>query len=186
MSRNDDVARALRDAASQLLTIHGPTGLSVRAVATAAGQTTMAVYSRFGGKAGLLDALYQEGFGVLADAQAAVPESEDPLRDLEKLLMRYRHTALVHAAHYALMFGGKGFTPSDASRQVAWSTFEHLAGRVKRCQDAAQLAPGDPLKIAHAIFALCHGLVAVEMEGMAEGADAYREAVRALLRGFAP
>ena len=134
----------------------------------------------------MLDALYQEGFKALSEAQRAIPETEAPLADLERLLLRYRHTALVHSSHYALMFGAtKGFEPSEAARASALEVFAHLRHRVQRCIDANVLK-GDVEAIAHATFALCHGLVSVELEGFAvEPAERYRSAVRALLRGYA-
>ena len=66
------VRRALLDAASRLLVEEGPQALSMRRVAAAAGCSTTVLYTLFGGKEGLADALYREGFARLTAAiQAA-------------------------------------------------------------------------------------------------------------------
>jgi AcrR family transcriptional regulator len=66
---------ALLNAARNIFVNEGVKGLSVRRVAESAGCTTMAVYSRFKGKAEILGALFDEGFEQLASAQQAVAES---------------------------------------------------------------------------------------------------------------
>src|SRR5918993_359272 len=54
--------RALLDAASGLLLEEGPGALTMRRVAGAGGCSTTVLYTMFGGKEGLADALYREGF----------------------------------------------------------------------------------------------------------------------------
>ena len=53
---------ALLAAAHDLLATEGPAALTVRRIAAAAGMSTMNVYSRFGGKDGVLDELFIDGF----------------------------------------------------------------------------------------------------------------------------
>ena len=67
----DATSRALRAAASRILDAEGIGALSLRRVATEAGVTTMGIYSRFGGKDGLLDALCLEASS--ASTPPAVP-----------------------------------------------------------------------------------------------------------------
>ena len=57
----DDVLRCALD----VLERGGPPAVSARRVATAAGTSTAALYEFFGDKAGLVRALYWEGFGAL-------------------------------------------------------------------------------------------------------------------------
>ncbi|MEM6604761.1 MAG: TetR family transcriptional regulator, partial [Pseudomonadota bacterium] len=61
MSERSNKERILL-AASKLLASGGLASLSVRAIATEAGLSTIAIYSHFQGKQGVLDALYIEGF----------------------------------------------------------------------------------------------------------------------------
>ncbi|MEM9696441.1 MAG: TetR/AcrR family transcriptional regulator, partial [Myxococcota bacterium] len=61
-------ATDLLAAASRLLAEYGPEALTVRRIAHAAGCSTMAIYSHFGGKNGVVDGLFQEGFRTLIEA----------------------------------------------------------------------------------------------------------------------
>src|ERR671914_2944683 len=54
--------RALLDGASGLLVAEGPGALTMRRVAAVAGCSTTVLYTMFGAKEGLADALYREGF----------------------------------------------------------------------------------------------------------------------------
>ena len=51
----------------------------------------MGLYSRFGGKDGVIDELYVEGFDQLCDAMSALPKTDDALGDLR--LLRAQPTA---------------------------------------------------------------------------------------------
>ncbi|MFM7253131.1 MAG: TetR/AcrR family transcriptional regulator [Ilumatobacteraceae bacterium] len=57
--RSRDTVDRILDATQRQLATSGVTGLDLRAVCAAAGLTTGAVYSRFSGKEGLLDALFE-------------------------------------------------------------------------------------------------------------------------------
>ena len=122
----DEQGQRILEAASQLLSTEGASALSVRRIATAAGCSTMGLYSRFGGKDGVVDELFAEGFERLITAMRARPLSDDPLADLRGSAECYRVTALANATHYMVMFGGAvpGFVPSDASHlrsRTRWS-----------------------------------------------------------------
>jgi AcrR family transcriptional regulator len=69
----DELTRQLIDEGARLLAEQGPAGLSLRKLAAAVGTSTMTVYTRFGGKEGLLAAMYREGFGALASECALLP-----------------------------------------------------------------------------------------------------------------
>src|SRR5262245_56145031 len=98
----------------------------------------MGLYSRFGGKEGVLEALFVEGFEDLCEAMAALEDTADPVADLRTCGLGYRAFALGHATHYLVMFGGAvpGFEPGPESVDVALASFERLVGRVQRCVDA--------------------------------------------------
>src|SRR6187551_152568 len=99
-----DVEQALIDAAEAVLTRSGPSGLTVRAVATEAGVALMGVYNRFGGKDGLVEAVLIRAFDGLRDAVAGRGEP-DPIERLAESGRRYRAFALAHPQQYAVMFG---------------------------------------------------------------------------------
>ena len=64
-------------AAVDLLHEHGPDALQTRKIAGAAGTSTMAVYTHFGGMRGLIAEVAAEGLRQF-DAALAMPQTADP------------------------------------------------------------------------------------------------------------
>ena len=151
----------LLDAAQRLMEEHGPGALRVRDLATAAGQSTMGVYTHFGSKQGLLEQLYLRGFQLLESRLGSVPSDGRGRQELLAFAQAYRAFALENEALYGLMFerAAPDFVPSDASRLAGLATFEMLARRV------ADWRPDftDPAADAHLIWATMHGLVTIEL-----------------------
>ena len=180
------------EAARRILTVEGPAGLTIRRIATAAGHSTMAVYSRFGGKDGLVDELFTEGFTLLTEALEAVAPTDDPLADLDRQGAAYRRFALEHPQHYSLMFDRPvpGYEPGDATVPVATGALDVLARGLARAMEHGVLTRGDPLATAVAVWGTCHGLVSLEKAGSAppgiDWATTYEHTCHALLRGLAP
>src|ERR1700761_1555958 len=85
--------RTVRDellhAAVGLLDEHGPDALQTRKVASAAGTSTMAVYTHFGGMRSLIAEVAEEGWGQI-DAAQSVPQTDDPVADLMATGLAYR------------------------------------------------------------------------------------------------
>ena len=185
----DDQGRRILEAASGLLSEEGASALSVRRIATAAGCSTMGLYSRFGGKDGVVDELYAEGFERLITAMKANPVTDDTLADLRRCATCYRDTALANATHYMVMFGGAvpGFVPSDASHAIAHDAFGGLVAKVARCTDAGVLV-GRPDEIAEVLWGSIHGLVMLELVGinplLSDPGERFARALDALFDGF--
>src|SRR5690606_38802919 len=112
-TNDDTVAERLVDSARRLLADGGLHQVTMRSVAVGAGVSTMNVYSRFGGKDGLLDVLYREGFDTLGQRLAAIDEPDLPSQ-IRAFAATYRAFALEHPARYELLFGGvaRNFQPS--------------------------------------------------------------------------
>jgi AcrR family transcriptional regulator len=185
----DEQGQRILEAASELLSTEGASALSVRRIAAAAGCSTMGLYSRFGGKDGVVDELYAEGFERLVDAMRANQPTDDPLGDLRRGAGCYRDTALANATHYMVMFGGAvpGFEPSDASHELAHAAFNGLVGKVARCTDAG-LFDGSPDQIAELLWGSIHGLVMLEIVGinplMSDPSTRFDRALDVLFRGL--
>jgi AcrR family transcriptional regulator len=164
---DDDQSRAILEAASRILTEEGAAALTVRRIAAEAGCSTMGLYSRFGGKEGVVDELYVEGFEHLAAGLNAMVDTDDPVQDLRTCGRAYRDTALKHATHYMVMFGGAvpDFVPSKASFGVAHQAFDRLVSRVQRCIDIGAFK-GDAPQIAEVWWGAMHGLVMLELVGI--------------------
>jgi AcrR family transcriptional regulator len=191
--RGDDTRGALLAAAHDLLATEGPGALTVRRIAAAAGVSTMNVYSRFGGKDGVLDELFVDGFRRLTAKMQTSPSSNDPLADLRQCGACYRQFALENPTYYSLMFDRvvPDFEPSDHATATALASLGELAIRVRRAMDADRLRPGDPFTVAAALWACEHGLVSLELRMGDEHGDPFDWdaiaplAVEAMLRGLA-
>jgi AcrR family transcriptional regulator len=151
----------LLDSALALLKERGPGALRVRDLSEAVGKSTMAVYTHFGSKQGLLEQLYLHGFRVLEDRLKTVPSTGGGRQELLAFALAYRKFALDNEALYGLMFerATPDFTPSDDSRMAGLATFEMLRQRI------ADWRPDltDPAPNAHLVWAAIHGLVSIEL-----------------------
>jgi AcrR family transcriptional regulator len=181
---------SLRDelllATAELVDRSGPAKVTLRDVAAAAGTSTTAVYSLFGGKSELLTAVVDEAFRSFGSSQAAALEG-----GLRGLGTAYRHWALSHPAMYRLMFGGA--LASFAECLPSPDTTTDAMGPLKEAVTAAQQAGGwrqEPADIvAAAIWGQVHGLVSLELAqvgppGM-DWAAAYNAALEAIARSWA-
>jgi AcrR family transcriptional regulator len=159
--------RALLDAASGLLLEEGPGALTMRRVAGAVGCSTTVLYTQFGGKEGLADALYREGFERLRRRLEAADGGLDPRARLGALAEAYRGNALAERGYYGVMFQQAipGFQPSPASLAVAGASLEVLATVVLDAMEAGLLRPGDPRAVAEVLWAAVHGAVSLELAG---------------------
>lgn len=188
----DELALALLHEASRVLSEEGPHALTVRKIADAAGTSTMGVYSRFGSKNGVVEALYREGFSRLQSAMSAVGATGDTIDDLQRLGRAYRQNAFDNPAHYAVMFGGvvRDFEPSDAARAQAGEVFVLLVKAVQRAIDCGDLRPVDAANAAYALWAMMHGLVGLETCGASPPIESdfeerFSVACDAVVQGFA-
>jgi AcrR family transcriptional regulator len=160
----DDVGNALLAAARELLAAEGAQALTVRRIASHAGLSTMNVYSRFGGKDGVVEELFIGGFRGLGDEMAAVPETADPMSDLAHCGQAYRRFALAHPTVYSVMFDSvvPDYVPSEGAAELASATLGFLATRLQRAMDAGFLAQRPPLHAAAMVWSACHGVVSLE------------------------
>jgi AcrR family transcriptional regulator len=161
------VERELLAAAEAVLVRDGPSGLTVRAVATEAGIAPMGVYSRLGSKDGLLDALLIRGFDRLRAALGAADEA-DPLQRLRGCGRRYRQFALANPHFYSIMF--EGAIPrdhrSDTVAEHAAAAFGALVRSVELAAAAGQVIAPDATEVAQQMWNAVHGAVALELRGM--------------------
>jgi AcrR family transcriptional regulator len=185
---HDDALRGtLLTKAAELAFEHGVAALTLRKVAAAANTSTTAVYSLFGNKDGLLDALYQEAAQRFAAGLADVGESADPVADLVRLGVAYRDYAVGNPNLYGLMFSPH--PDLSAQRQAELSaTFDALVAAVRRAQRAGGLRAAPAEQIALSCWGIAHGLVSVELAGtVPDGVDVaanYEVALRAVVDGW--
>jgi AcrR family transcriptional regulator len=188
----------LIEATLQLLREGIQTDLTVRGIATAAGTTTMALYTGFGSRDGLLDVVYARGFEQLRARMAPAAQVGDASEAVLGLLEAYRAFALANPGLYGLLFERvlPGFDPSAEVRSTALdTTFGLLTSQAGRLlgTDAQNEASR---RLAYTLWALTHGLVSLELShasrtplahpALAEtdGQDVLDSALRAALAGW--
>ncbi len=166
----DAQRRLLLDIASGLLETEGAAALTMRRIAAEAECSTTVLYSMFGGKSGVLEALWVEGFERLDRALQRV-SAEDPLDRLAMLGRAYRETALANRAYYALMFQRPlpDFEPSPAAYAQSLRALRAITEAVQHCMNLGVFRPGDAAHIARVLWAATHGAVSLELAGY-EGA----------------
>jgi AcrR family transcriptional regulator len=174
INRNhDETSAALLTAAHRLLAEDGPEALTVRRIASEAGMSTMNVYSRFGGKDGVIDELYVDGYRRLIAEVEAVPLSDDVMVDLMQIAHTYRNFARANPTYYRIMFRHtvSGYDPSAEAVAIALGGLSTFVSIVQRGQQLGQIVSfkdNDSQDIAAALWATCHGIVALELDGVAE------------------
>jgi AcrR family transcriptional regulator len=171
---HDETSASLLVAAHRLLAEDGPEALTVRRIASEAGMSTMNVYSRFGGKDGVIDELYADGYRRLEAALMAVPVTDDVVADLWKLAEAYRSFARDNPTYYRIMFRitVPGYDPSPEAVATALSSLSKFVSRVSDGQRQGRIVTyadgNDAQDIAAGLWAMCHGIVSLELDHVAE------------------
>jgi len=184
---DERTAAALMAAAERAIQQDGVDALSVRGVAADVGTTTRAVYSVFGSKSGLVDALASRAFELLHEGLDALPVTDDPAADLVEAGLMFRRFATGHPSLFALGFLQHRMA-SPAVRRTATDALDVLRQRVQRLADAGRLGGRTVESATRQFDALCEGLAFVELRGwpIPGGVEAmWREGLGALVAGFA-
>jgi AcrR family transcriptional regulator len=176
---------ALRDRllrhALERVSADGMPALSLRALAAECDTSTTAVYSLFGGKAGLLTALFDEALCRFR-AHLAVPPGNDTLDDLVQLALAYRQGALAQPHLFEVVFDG------DPQELASGAALAPLREFVQRAVEDDALRPDlDPATAALALWATVHGWVCLQLRGLLPpGAEArFEDALRSVTAGWA-
>lgn len=175
VSREDELderRRRIIEVAAAMIVAEGAHGLSLRQLAREVGGSTQQIYTLFGGKPGLADALYAEGFRRLGEAMIAALASGPPAGDPDRIIAMghaYRAFAQAQPALFSVMFGRAipGFTPARRTRHEGRSsTFGNVVTIVQECLDAGTLTGADAQEIARVCWLTAHGLSALEAAGL--------------------
>jgi AcrR family transcriptional regulator len=193
-AESSDTRAAILRAALGVLTDEGYGALTVRRVAAEAGCSTIGVYTWFGGKDGLIEAILIEGFTSFTAALRRARPGSGPLAKLSAQGRAYRRWALANPMHYRVMFleAASGFDVSDAVTNAATPAYLCLHDAVREAADRHELATDDVDATALAVWGTVHGLVSLELLGRrpAELSDAgvesraYELALRLLVGGL--
>jgi AcrR family transcriptional regulator len=185
-------AQKIATAARRLLDREGAEAVTMRRVAEVVGITPMAVYRHYADRAGLLNALANEGFEELARRLATQRFSVDIERRLTKMANIYLEHALENPRLFELMF----LKPREGARRYPRDfklgdspTANLLAEVIREGVDSGYLRKDDTWEIVFEIGALSHGLILLYLGGRiglnpARFRDFYRRSFRRYIRGI--
>jgi AcrR family transcriptional regulator len=186
---HDEKLRArLLERAGALVSEGGAEALSLRTLARECETSTTAVYALFGGKSGLVTALFDEAFRQLGLRMGSVPADGDAFEDLVRTGVAYRDSALDDPHLFALMFSGPTLLSAEAvGRTVAGTALGPLRAAVDRAVEEKALRPDtDRATVSLTLWSTVHGWVTLQLRGFlpqsAEGR--FEAAVRAVLEGW--
>lgn len=156
--------------ASKLLKEYGLAGFSMRKLASVLDLSATALYRHYADKEELLFAACREGFERFAAALWRALQEGDDWERLRATPRQYFRFARAEPHFYRVMF----MTPVKI---VAWDdmpevhqrringTFEFLVDRVRAAGEHTSLVSADTRQLAGTIWAHCHGLVALRLDG---------------------
>ncbi|HEY8296048.1 MAG TPA: TetR/AcrR family transcriptional regulator [Micrococcaceae bacterium] len=165
---DDGLRQRLLASAAELVHAKGVDGLSMRQLAAVVGTSTTAIYSLFGGKSELLEAVVMRGFTSFTSAQAEAVGGRDAIVDLRNLGTAYRRWALANPTLYTLMFSGalNDFVRSEEALSSSTDGLRPLIAAVRLGQATRVLRAADPESVAMHLWATVHGLASLELAGL--------------------
>jgi AcrR family transcriptional regulator len=189
--RNEQLRDRLLDGALRLAADGGTAAITTRAVAASAESSMSAVHELFGGKPGLIRAMFVEGFTRLAAELQALPVATDPETGLMELAWAFRRFALGQRPLYEVMFSRPfaEFEPGPDDLSAAEVVHRVIMRRV-----VALLGPNSSRAhakdVALALTAVTQGLIGMELAGILGSGPTsierrWRLTVLSTVRGFA-
>jgi len=158
----------IASAARRLLDREGADAVTMRRVAEAVGITAMAVYRHYPNRAGLLNALADEGFAELTLRLESLRTSGDMTKRLERVMDVFLDHALERPRLFELMFlkpreGARRF-PEDfrAGRSLTANPSEVI---LREGMEAGVLREDDVWEIVFEMGALLQGLIMLYLGG---------------------
>src|SRR5262245_45078700 len=136
--RTPELRDRVLEVAISILERDGVAGLTTRKVAERAATSPPAVYELFGHKAGLVRAIFFEGFRTLRQRFDRLAESEDPRADLVRVIGTLRTFIRECPALAEVMFSRPfaDFDPGPDEQEAGRAVRLFVIGRVRRCIDA--------------------------------------------------
>lgn len=162
----------------------------MRRLADAVGTTTRAVYSLFGGKDGLVSAMYLEMAETLSARHLEVPHDEDPIAELLALAHAYRDAVLEHPNLYPLVVGRPvpGFSPLPEAKARARGGLVRVHDAIERAIAKKRIVARRRDDVVKEVWGLLHGLAMLEIAGALGAPKTARvlwdDAVSAILDGL--
>lgn len=173
-SRRERMRAMMRDdilaAARRLLAEHGIEGLSMRALGKAVGVSAPTLYEYFPAKEDVLNALYVEGMTRFQQTfEQVAAETKPGVERLRQMAIAYRQFALSNRDLYYLLFArvDASYRPGVDELNECAGSFGIAVREMAQAMESGEVKSGDPITFAFMIWALAHGIVMLELGGIA-------------------
>ena len=160
---DDTLRRGILGEAIARLRDAPPDKLGLRPLAASQGTSTTAIYTMFGGKAGLLAAVAQEADRQLAAALREALRHDSVEGDMRSLCRAYRRWALENEGLYGLVVGEPVASPRIDPVVGGPQWREPLLEVVDALVDEGVFRSADVHETATAVWASLHGVVSLEL-----------------------
>jgi AcrR family transcriptional regulator len=186
-----DLRATLIEVAAAMIAEQGVEAVTMRGLAQQAGVSRSAPYRHFADKVALLAAVAEDGFRrITARIQEVwTAYAQDATQGFLEVCVAYVEFARENPTHYRLMFGPEvsnyGDHPGLAA--TARAAFNGMVAIVQRYLQENARESDSPVRLAHAAWAMAHGLSMLVIDGRIRASDDVEELVRfafqALLQG---
>jgi AcrR family transcriptional regulator len=181
-------------AAIAIIRDEGAGALRVRRIAELSGRSTKGVYTHFGGKNGLVDAICIDGFTRMRQHIVERIRTDTGLARLRSAGAAYRSWALANPTQYQVMFARAvpEYEYSDHTRAVGAEAFDVLVAATAAASSLGEIRIDDPYKAAAWLWAAIHGHVMLELAQLMplavpfDWTDLFEGMVERLLAGLRP
>ncbi|MEX2179538.1 MAG: TetR/AcrR family transcriptional regulator [Gemmatimonadaceae bacterium] len=176
-----DLRSALLASALEILQREGIEGLTLRAVARAAGVSQSAPYRHFADRRQLMAGVAAQGFRAMEQAMLAEMQRtpDAPRLGLKMVAVAYVKFGLANPALYRVMFGPEVANTEDLPelRETGRGVLGFVSEGIRRLQEAGLVGPGDPWLMAVTTWSTLHGLVMLTLDGQTHGVAPSLEAL---------
>jgi len=154
------------EAAERIFVADGYEGATIRKIADDVGVSSTALYMHFRDKDEILHEICLNAMQALLDQNTEIAVRPiDPVARLRLLLDAYIRMGLEHPNAYRLVYCSPprpgSSAQQEATAQIGAKCYERYSGVVREIAAAGRLRAGDTDGAAQALWAACHGLVAL-------------------------
>lgn len=155
-------------AAERIFVAEGYEGATIRKIADEVGVSSTALYMHFPDKACILLEICQATIRNLLERNAEIAARPiDPAARVKQMLDSYMRWGLEHPNAYALVFCNTGrlsslvISDEDATADLGAQCYQVFSGVVREIAAEGRLRTGTADSAAQALWASCHGVVAL-------------------------
>ena len=153
-------------AAERIFVVEGYEGATIRKIADEVGVSSTCLYMHFRDKDQILLEICTAAMEELLAINTEITARPiDPVERVRMMLNAYIDFALRHPNAYRLVFCASPLAASLEKQQVTLDLgdqcFQRFSGAVREISSQGRLKIGDPRTVPQALWAACHGLVAL-------------------------